>query len=113
VSILFDKYRRPNFSVQVYFEPAQGIDSLVSFGGTLLIGTVAPTYRPWPFAWSNFRAERPMWLRLFFGKATIEAQIVRRFIDLLPEIESWWSIQNSTRHILVGRVIYQGTSGDA
>ena len=114
VSVLFDKYRRPGFSVQVYLEPPRGMDALISEGGTLLVGTVAPSPRPWPFPWPHFRAERSRWLRLLHrGNDALEARAVRRLIELLPEIEAWWSNRAASRHILVGRLVYPGTARGA
>lgn len=110
-SVLFDKYRRPAFSVQLYVEPPAGLPNVVSRGGTLIVGQLAPFYRPWPFGWPSFRAERPGWQRLFYGRDSVESQAVDRCIDLMPEVEAWWSKQVSSRHIRAGRLVCQGRAG--
>jgi len=112
-SVLFDKYRRPVFSVQLFVEPLAGIDGLVSRGGTLIVGNLAPFYRSWPFRWPVFRAERPKWQRLFLGRESTESRAVQRCIDFLPEVETWWGKQVSSRHIIAGRVVYRGVSDGA
>jgi hypothetical protein len=112
VSILFDKYRNPDFAVQVYLEPPEGLSSLVARGGQLMVGDVAPTRRMWPFGLPLFRAERPKWQRLFGKTASAEAA-VERCIALIPEIEGWWVNQRSSRHILTGRVVYRGSAVSA
>src|SRR4029077_14614276 len=59
VSILFDKYRNPDFSVQLYLSPPEGLDGLIARGGQLMVGDVVPTRRMWPLALPLFRADRP------------------------------------------------------
>jgi len=112
ISVLFDKYRNPAFSVQLYLEPPEGIHSLVTHGGALVVGDVAPNYRTWPFSLPTFRAERPKWQRLF-GKSASPEWAVDRCIALMPEIEAWWSKQQSSRHILTGRIVYRCSAKDA
>ena len=107
-SVLFDKYRNPDFSVQLYLEPPEGIDFLATRGGQLIVGNVAPSYRMWPLSYSTFRAERPKWQRLF-GKTASAEEAVERCIELMPEIEDWWRSQRSSRHILTGRIVYRGS----
>jgi len=106
-SVLFDKYRTPAFSVQLYLEPLEGIDALVKNGGQLAVGSVTASNRIWPFSLSIFRAERPKWHRLF-GKTASAEEAVGRCIALVPEIESWWSNQRSSTHVLTGCVVYRG-----
>ena len=112
VSILFDKYRNPDFSVQLYLEPPEGLGALIARGGQLIVGDVVPTRRVWPLGLPLFRAERPKWQRLF-GKTASAEEAVGRCIALMPEIEGWWVHQRPSRHILSGRVVYRGPAVSA
>jgi hypothetical protein len=112
VSILFDKYRSPDFSVQLYLEPPDGLSALVARGGQLMVGDVSATRRMWPFGLRLFRAERSKWQRLF-GKTASAEEAVERCIALMPEIEQWWANQRSSRHILTGRIVYRGSAASA
>jgi len=108
-SVLFDKYRNAYFSVQLYLEPPEGIDFLVTSGGQLIVGDVAPSYRMWPLSVSTFLAERPKW-QCLFGKTASAEEAVERCIELMPEIEGWWRGQRSSRHILTGRIVFRGSA---
>jgi hypothetical protein len=112
VSILFDKYRNPDFSVQLYLEPPEGLSSLIERGGQLMVGDVVPTHRMWFLGLPLFRAERTKWQRLF-GKTASAEEAVERCIALIPEIEGWWVNQRPSRHILTGRIVYRGSAVSA
>ena len=110
LSVLFDKYRRPAFSVQIFVEPGSGLDSLVATGGVLTIGYVRSAYRPWPLAPASFRADRPSWQRLLGIRGSRETEAVDRFLALLPEIDRWWAAKASSRHILSSTLVYPGVT---
>ena len=109
LSILFDRYRHPHFSVQIYIEPKSGMEHLIATGGTLLVGYVRARYRPWPLNLATFRADRPYWQRALGLKGSREAEAVTAFLELMPEIETWWKSQVSSKHVLTEDVAYQGT----
>ena len=61
VSILFDKYRNPDFSVQLSVFGAGGRvgRATIARGGQLVVGDVVPSRHLWPLGLPLFRAERP------------------------------------------------------
>ena len=110
LSILFNKYRSPEFSAQLYAEPESGLESLEARGGTLIIGSVSSSRVGWPFSVKPFRAECNGFLRLFGLPRDRVKESVQAFLLLLPEIEEWWEGQQSTKHIVTSRLTYPGHS---
>jgi hypothetical protein len=113
IEILFNKYRKPVFSVQIYIAPPSGMPMLVEHGGSLVIGYVSSSPRGWPFPVRPFRAEPTRLQRLLGQRGDCVEQSVQLFLSLIPEVEDWWTHQRSTRHITVGTINYPGASRDA
>ena len=108
LSIMFDKYRNPHFSVQLHVEPKLGIKHMIESGGVLLVGYLSASYRPWPLDLALFSAEPSLWQRIIGRNTAQGASAVGAFLRLMPEVEAWWKTQRSSRHILTGRTVYPG-----
>src|SRR5574338_575820 len=110
LEILFNKYRTPEFSVQIYLAPASGVTALAERGGALRVGCVSSAFRRWPLPVRSFRAEPTRLQRMLGHREDGVTQAVQRFLSLLPEIEEWWTHQQPTRHIVVGPLSYPGAN---
>jgi hypothetical protein len=104
LEILFNKYRKPQFSVQIYIAPLSGLSMLVERGGTLVIGNLSSSPRKWPFSVRPFRAETTRVQRLLGQRGDCIERAVESFLSLVPEVEDWWTHQRSTRHITVSKL---------
>lgn len=111
LEILFNKYRKPLFWVQIYIAPSSGLSRLMEDGGTLLIGNLSASPRQWPFPLLPFRAEPTRLQRLLGQRGERIQQSVESFLSLLPEIEEWWTQQRSTPHITMSRLTVPGARG--
>lgn len=109
IEILFDTYRKPAFSVQIYVAPAFGLSTLIEQGGTLMIGSVSASPRGWPFSVQPFRAAPTRLQRFFHQPRDRVKEAVELFLSLVPEVEEWWTHQRSTRHITVSKLNYPGS----
>jgi hypothetical protein len=86
LEILFNKYRKPEFSVQIYVAPASGVSALMERGGALRVGNVTSAPVRWPLGVRPFRAE-PTRLQRMFGQSDDGViQAVQQFLSVLPEI---------------------------
>lgn len=110
IAILFDRRRSASFGVQLYLEPPEGLTTLVARGGALVLGTLSPSRILWPFPLRTF-GQRSLLSRLRGMAATQPGEAVRAFLELLPEVEAWWSRPAGSRHIVVGTLRYPGRAG--
>lgn len=109
-SVLFNKYRGPQFGVQLFIEPPEGLTRLQSRGGALLIGGLSATTVHWPFGVRPFVAA-PSRIRLFgLRREASPLAAVQSALALLPEVEQWWNSQRSSKHILTSRAVFRGES---
>jgi hypothetical protein len=113
LEILFNKYRKPGFSVQIYVAPPSGVSMLTERRGTLVIGNVSSSPRKWPFSVQPFGAEPTCTQRMLGQPTDRTTEAVQLFLSLIPEIEEWWTHQRPTRHITVSKLNYPGTKRDA
>src|SRR5262245_23072906 len=102
-SVLFNKYRHPQFGVQLCVEPVVGFAELQSKGGELIIGGLSSSTVFWPVGVRPFRAAPSRLDRLLRRHGSTPSTAVQRALTLMPEVEEWWNVQRSTRHILAGR----------
>ena len=109
-SILFNKYRRPQFGVQLFIEPAAGLAALQSHGGTLLLGALSATSVHRPFGVRSFAAAPSSLLVFTFRRKASPAVAVQSLLALLPEVGQWWLSQRSSKHILTSRAEFKGES---
>ena len=108
LEVMFNKYRKPAFSVQIYVAPPAGVSMLVERGGTLVIGSVSSSPRKWPFPVQPFRAEPTRVQRMLGQPSDHVKEAVQLFLSLVPELEEWWTHQQPTRHITVSKLTYPG-----
>lgn len=100
LSIQFDKYQRPRAVINLVVVPPGGFERLEQIGGTLIQGRV--TWKPHGvMTGSWFRADRPLWQRLFGTRSTTEAEAVAAMISCFPEIDRWWDAPQESKHIKV------------
>ena len=112
IAILFNRRRSPDFGVQLFIEPPQGLAELEAQGGTLVLGTLSPSRYTWPFPVRAFGQGRSALARLWGRAEMTPREAVRTFLALLPEVEAWWQAPHSTKHILAGTLRYPGTQRD-
>jgi hypothetical protein len=113
LAVLFRRDRQPEFSVQVFVEPREGLRELEARGGQLVVGTLAPARPRWPFAVRTFGLRRSVLARMQGLPEPSPSDAVQCAIDLLPEVEAWWGDQRSTAHILSVTARYPGNRVDA
>lgn len=106
-SVLFNKYRQPLFSVQLFVEPVGGLTALQSSGGALLLGGLSSGSVRWPLGVRPFRAA-PARSWFFGARRASPATAVQSVLALLPEVEQWWESQRASRHILTSRTLFKG-----
>ena len=109
-SVLFNKYRHPQFGVQLFIEPAAGLTALQTRGGTLLLGGLSATPVHWPLGVRPFVAAPSSLQVLAFRRKASPAVAVQSLLALLPEVEQWWLSQRSSKHILTSRAEFKGGS---
>lgn len=110
VAVLFRRDRQPEFSIQLYVEPPEGMQELQSKGGQLVVGSLSRRRPFWPFGVQTFSVGSSRLAGLLRLNALSASQAVSLAIRLLPEVEAWWSSQRSSGHILAGTVRYAGTA---
>lgn len=108
IAVLFNRARAPEFSLQVFVEPPQGLAAVEAAGGTLVVGTVSPARSAWPAAVATFSLDASLLDRLLGRPARSPQQVVDAALALLPEIEGWWRDPGPTAHILTSTVRYPG-----
>jgi hypothetical protein len=110
LEIQLEKHQRPRFVVNLHLEPIEGLENLISHGGTLVRGRLQA--KPGPFTTSWFRADRPWWQRAILQKRdTLENEALGHCLSLLPEVEGWWATRASSAHINSLPVTYPGLRG--
>lgn len=109
IAILFNRRRSPEFSVQLFIEPPQGLAELEVQGGTLVLGTLSPSRSLWPLPVRTFGQGGSALSRLWGRTEMTPREAVRTFLALLPEVEAWWQAPHSSKHILAGTLRYPGT----
>jgi hypothetical protein len=97
-TIQFEKSGLPRFVINLHIEPAEGVQSILTRGGTIVSGRATPkpgrlTTRTW------FRADQPV-LRRLFGSKSREAEAVSEVLAMIEEFEDWWSNPRPTEHIV-------------
>ncbi len=113
IAILFNRKRSPEFGVQLFVEPPQGLAELEERGGTLLLGTLSTGRTLWPFPVRAFGQHRSLLSRLWGSAAVTPGEAVRAFLALLPEVEGWWRQPGGSPHIVVGTLRYPGRQAKA
>ncbi len=108
IAILFNRKRSPEFSVQLFVEPPQGLAELETRGGMLIIGTLSPSHARWPFPVRTFGKGGSLLSRLRGKAATTPREAVRACLALLPEVEAWWQDPRSSKYILASVLRYPG-----
>jgi hypothetical protein len=108
--IVFEKHQRPRFALNFYAEPPEGMEHVISRGGTVIAGALKAKKGPYTRHW--FRADRPWWQRVLLRqRETMENDAVALCLSLLPEVESWWTTLSPSTHINSWQVKYRGTRG--
>jgi hypothetical protein len=97
LSIQFEKYQRPRCILNLWVEPLEGVDAVISRGGTVIQGRVQPRWGASTRKW--FRADHPWWQRMLGRKSTREREAVSEAIALLDEIDRWWQAKQPSPHI--------------
>lgn len=108
IAILFNRKRSPEFGVQLFIEPPQGLASLEVEGGTLVVGTLSPNRATWPFPVRAFGQRNSLLSRWCGNAAPTPREAVQAALALLAEVEAWWQKPRSTRHILASSLRYPG-----
>lgn len=108
IAILFNRRRSPQFGVQLFIEPPEGLAELEARGGDLILGTLTPSRSLWPFPVRAFGQGRSLLSRLLTKDETTPTEAVRAFLALLPEVEAWWHKPQGSKHIVVGTLHYPG-----
>lgn len=111
IAILFNRRRSPQFGVQLFIEPPEGLAELEARGGALILGTLSPSRALWPFPVRAFGQRRSLLSRWWARAEATPADAVRAFLALLPEVESWWRQPRSRPHIVTGTLHYPGRQG--
>jgi hypothetical protein len=108
LSIMFEKWQRPRFVVDLAIEPPGGYEPIIVNGGEVIQGRLTPV--PGPSTRSWFRADPPWWKRMIFPHTpTRENEAVEECVHLWPEVEAWWAIRSDSEHIRLHTVRYPGT----
>ncbi|MCC6075227.1 hypothetical protein ACFPTX_01240 [Pseudomonas sp. GCM10022188] len=111
IAILFNRRRSPQFGVQLFIEPPEGLAELEARGGALILGTLSPSRIMWPFPVRAFGQGRSLLSRWWARAETTPVEAVRAFLALLPEVEAWWRQPRSRPHIVTGTLRYPGRQG--
>jgi hypothetical protein len=108
LSIMFEKWQRPRFVVDLVIEPQGGYEPIITNGGEVISGRLTPVPGPTTRSW--FRADPPWWKRKIFPRTpTRENEAVEECVRLWPEVEAWWAIRSDSKHIKLLTVRYPGT----
>lgn len=110
LTIQLEKRGLPRFLVTLYVEPSEGMEAVSAKGSTVIVGSVKPRRGSSTRSW--FRADPTFWQRLLGSSHTREIAATEACIALLPEIESWWAVQQSTNHITAWPVTYAAKPRD-
>jgi hypothetical protein len=110
LGIQFEKRQRPRFVLNLHVEPSDGLEKLISNGGTLVSGRLKAKAGALTTSW--FRADRPWWQRVILQRRdTLEDAAVAHCLSLLPEVEGWWETHASSAHIKSWPITYPGARG--
>jgi hypothetical protein len=108
LTLQLEKRGLPRFVIRVCVEPPQGLEALTAQGGTLVSAFVRA--KPGGSTRSWFRAD-PSWRERLFGRGgSRHVEAVNRCLELLPEIEAWWTHRKASAHIATYDVVFPGTS---
>ncbi len=100
LAVLFNRNRRPNFSIQLYVEPTDGWASARARGEEFIVGFLVRRRRIWPFAVEHFGLHQSK-IAAFLGRPPKSAaQAIQEAIALVPEVEGWWLHQANHGHII-------------
>jgi hypothetical protein len=108
LTLQLEKRGLPRFIIRVCVEPSQGFESLNIQGGRVVSGFLKPRSGGATRCW--FRADPRLIERLSGRGASRHVDAVSRCLELLPEIEAWWTHRRASKHIEVYDVVYPGTS---
>lgn len=104
VAVLFNRKREALFSVQLYNEPRQGLQAIVSSGDVLRVAGLSAARAWWPRGVVPFRAAPTLFDRLNGDRGIDVMRPIQRFAALLPDAERWFSNPARSRHIVDGRL---------
>jgi len=108
LTIVFEKYQRPRFYVDLAVEPPGGYKPLIANGGEVVLGLLKP--KPGPSTRHWFRADPTWWKRLLIPRTpTLEHEAVDECVRLWPEVETWWATRSPSEHIQVLPTKFPGT----
>jgi hypothetical protein len=105
LTLQLDKYQRPRFKLNLHVEPANGFDTVIASGGTVVHGFVTPNRGALTSHW--FRADRPWWQRLVGIRSSREAEAVTAAIGVLDEVEQWWQHPVDSQNIRTIPIAYR------
>ena len=105
-TVQLERHGLPRFIINLAVEPPIGFDALIRKGGAVLNGRVRPspgvTTRTW------FRTDPTLWQKIARGGNHKSVEAVASCLALLPEIDAWWEVQTSSKHITVDRTNFPG-----
>ncbi len=108
LTLQLEKRGLPRFVIRVSVEPPQGFEALTVQGGTVVSGFVRAKSGGSTRSW--FRAD-PSWRERLLGRGgSGHVEAVNRCLELLPEIEAWWTHRKASAHIAVYDVVFPGNS---
>lgn len=108
LDIQFEKYGLARFVINLTISPNEGVETLIENGGTIVAGRVQA--RPGPSTRHWFRADRPLWGRIFGKTSNRVFDAVSDALATLEEIEQWWENPSPSRHIIDSNVTYPDRS---
>lgn len=108
ITVQLEKHGLPRFLLIFYAEPAEGMERLMTDGGTVISGQLKPRRGASSSSW--FRADRSWWERVVLRKqGTLEREAVHSCVMMLGEVDAWWSSQKPGAHITTWQVEYPGS----
>lgn len=106
LTVQLEKHGLPRFTVNLTVEPAEGFDSVIQSGGTVIQGRLQPRRGATTASW--FRTDASLWRRALGQAAPTPEKVVAACVALLPEVDAWWYSQTSSEHISVIEHRYRG-----